>query len=92
MKYVHRFKFPDESEGRHSHPLSPPSNPLFKPPAVNTPYKPSAAIQHLFHLHSRSPLPIRDSPVSQHDETVEGPEKWPDKFTHLSKDSYGNLR
>ncbi|KAF9036042.1 hypothetical protein BDZ89DRAFT_471228 [Hymenopellis radicata] len=56
-------------------------------------YRPSTAVQRLSRFPtngaSGSPTSISD-PVE--DETLDGPEQWSDRFSHLTKDSYGNLR
>lgn len=56
-------------------------------------YRPSTAVQRLSRFPtngaSGSPASISD-PVE--DETLDGPEQWSDRFSHLTKDSYGNLR
>jgi hypothetical protein len=52
-------------------------------------YTPSMAIQSL--THGTSASAIARSPNSS-DFNTDGPERWPDRFSHLTKDSYGNLR
>ncbi|KAJ7590742.1 fungal-specific transcription factor domain-containing protein [Mycena floridula] len=71
-KHSMTFPFQEPKAGPSQRPLSP--------------YKPSAAVQHLVHRSSGSPLSHRDSDESQE------PENWSDRFSHLTKDSYGNLR
>ncbi|KAK0498377.1 hypothetical protein EDD18DRAFT_1351062 [Armillaria luteobubalina] len=86
------FSVPNSDPGpsqhsQNSHKSSPePSHP-------RVPYRPSAAIQQLSRYPSSGSVlsPTAASEIMDEEEN-EGPEQWSDRFSHLTKDSYGNLR
>ncbi|PBL02106.1 hypothetical protein ARMGADRAFT_954261 [Armillaria gallica] len=64
-----------------------------EPSHPRVPYRPSAAIQQLSRYPSSGSVlsPTAASEIMDEEEN-EGPEQWSDRFSHLTKDSYGNLR